>query len=86
MSSLLLGTDTLTNSVTSITQTGFWFLYEDREYFVPFSDYPIFKSCPVDTIFNPEFIAPNQVRWSEIDVDIEMDALENPSHFPLQYH
>jgi hypothetical protein len=81
----MLGTNTSTNSVTAIAQTGFWFLYENKEYFVPFSDYPVFKSCPIDTIFNIEFTAPNQVRWADIDVDIEMDALANPSQFPLQY-
>ena len=85
MISSMLGTDTLTNSVTNISKYGFWILCHDTEYFIAFSDYPAFKNVPVDQIFNLQCTGNTQLRWPDIDVDIEIDALENPERFPLMY-
>ena len=79
------GINTLTSSVTSISKFGFWVLTEDKEYFISFNDYPAFKKTAVDQIFNLKFLSPNQLHWPDIDVDIELDALEKPERFPLLY-
>ena len=82
----MLGTDTLVkNSVTEISKFGFWVLAQDKEYFVPFTDYPAFKHQSVDKIFNLQFISPTQLYWPEIDVDIELDALKSPESYPLVF-
>lgn len=86
MKSSLRGTRTLTNEITNINALGFWLLIENREYFVPFADYPAFKKATLDQILNLERIAPRQYRWEALDVDIELDALERPAEFPLIYH
>jgi hypothetical protein len=42
MSLNLPGVDISYSDVTGISAIGFWLLVDDREYFVPFDDYPIF--------------------------------------------
>ncbi len=80
------GKNILNSSITSVTSFGFWILCNDKEYFVSFADYPEFKNANVVSIFNVEQLSPNQLRWNELDIDIELDALENPSVFPLIYN
>jgi hypothetical protein len=70
-------------SVTSISDLGFWVLVDDKEYFVPFKEYPGFKSASVNQILNFTFIAPNQLCWEDLDIDIELTALSHPESFPL---
>ena len=86
MKSSMPGTDTLINSVTDINQFGFWVLCQNKEYFIAFNDYPVFKKHPVDDIFNVQHISPKQLYWPQLDVDIEIDALANPKRFPLFYN
>ncbi len=83
MKSLNSGTNTLTNSVTAISKFGFWIICEEKEYFIAFDDYPAFKSASVENIFKMKCISPRQLSWENIDVDIEVDALERPESFPL---
>jgi hypothetical protein len=71
------------NEVTSIGATGFWLLVEDKEYFVPFSNYPVFQTATIEQIFNVKRLGPGQFHWPALDADIELDALENPDQFPL---
>jgi hypothetical protein len=85
MKSGLRGTNTLVNEVTNISAKGFWLLVENREYFVPFADYPVFKSATIDQIFNFKRIGPRQYHWHDLDADVELDALEQPEQFPLLY-
>ena len=72
--------------ITSIASFGFWILSNEKEYFVSFADYPEFKKANIQSIFNVEQLSPNQLRWNELDIDIELDALENPSAFPMIYN
>jgi hypothetical protein len=51
MSSEEHGVATSHSEVTNITNIGFWLLVDDREYFVPFADYPIFKEATVAQIY-----------------------------------
>jgi hypothetical protein len=79
------GTNTLANSVTSISKFGFWVICEEKEYFIAFDLYPAFKSASVESIFNMKSLSPRQLSWDDIDVDIEVDSLEKPESFPLVF-
>ena len=69
----------------TISAHGFWLLIQDKEYFVPFKDHPVFKGATIEQIFTVQQIAPNQLHWSLLDADIELEALEHPDQFPLTY-
>lgn len=83
MSSGLPGTSTSHSEVTNIGRSGFWLLVDDKEYFVPFADYPVFQNAAVEQIFLVERLSHNQFHWPELDADIELDALEHPEQYPL---
>jgi hypothetical protein len=85
MNSSQPGTNISPSEVTNIEALGFWVLVEDKEYFIPFTDYPVFKGASVEQIFRMQQLSPNQLHWPDLDADIEIDALEQPEHYPLVF-
>ncbi len=85
MSSSPLGAATSSVDVTNISPHGLWVMVEDREYFVPFSDYPAFLDATVSQIHGVRQLGAGQLSWPELDVDIELEALDRPEAFPLQF-
>jgi hypothetical protein len=85
MSSKKPGTDTSPSEVTSIGPLGFWLLVEDEEFFVPFREYPVFRSAPVEQIFDVQRLSPTQFHWPSLDADIELEALRAPEKYPLTW-
>lgn len=69
----------------TIFRDGFWLLVDDREYFVPFDDYPAFRKATVGQIYLVERLSPSQFYWPELDIDLELEALENPERYPLLF-
>jgi len=79
------GKNTSLNEVTNIGKDGFWFLHEGKEFFVAFSEYPVFQNAKVKDVYNMKIIAPGQLRWEALDCDIETAALQSPEKFPLGF-
>jgi hypothetical protein len=79
------GADTLDSEVTNIELHGFWIWMMNCEYFVAFTDYPAFLDATIAQIHHVQVLSPGQLYWSDLDIDIEIEALENPERFPLQY-
>jgi hypothetical protein len=85
MNSSQPGTDIFLSEVTNIEPMGFWILVDGREYFVPFADYPVFKGASIEKIFKMQKLSPTQLHWPDLDADIEIEALEQPEHYPLVF-
>ena len=85
MFSQMPGASISISEVTSIGRFGFWLICQNGEYFVPYSDYPVFKTATIDQVYAMEEIAPGQLRWESLDADIELEALEHPEKFPLKF-
>lgn len=85
MSLKACGKSTSVNEVTNICKDGFWVLYRDKEYYVPFNDYPVFKKSTIKGIYSMIETAPGYIRWDALDCDIEVEALDNPEVYPLIY-
>ena len=86
----MLGTDTFKCEVTNIARFGFWLIITSQkdnwqEYFIPFHDYPDFKEAKINEIMNVKMLSFNQIHWSDLDIDIEVDALNNPDDYPLVF-
>ncbi|HRP70106.1 MAG TPA: DUF2442 domain-containing protein [Turneriella sp.] len=79
------GTSTLAFEITNIERYGFWILIDEREYFVSFDEYPIFKEATLQQILDVERPAPNQFHWPSLDADIELEALQNPKKFTQSF-
>jgi hypothetical protein len=73
------------SEVTGVSAIGLWLLADDREYFVPFADYPDFLRATVEQIYRLENPSPTQFYWPDLDIDIDLNALEEPERFPLAF-
>jgi len=78
------GTGTSTVEVTNISKHGFWLLLDGRELFLSFDHFPWFKQATVDAILSLERPAPQHLRWPDLDVDLAVDSIEHPEHYPLK--
>jgi hypothetical protein len=80
----MLGTDISQVEVSGISKHGFWLLLdEEEELFVPFSEFPWFRTAPVEQIFHVERLHPHHLYWPELDVDLHVDSIRQPARFPL---
>lgn len=71
--------------VTNIDRFGFWLLIEDKEYFLPYADFPWFRTATVDQILDVQLFHDDHLHWPTLDVDLCLDSLSQPEKFPLIY-
>jgi len=72
-------------SVENITPFGIWLYVKEKEYFLSYKDYPFFRDQTLHSIQNVQLLHDYHIYWLELDVDLEIDNLENPEKYPLQY-
>lgn len=70
--------------VTNVSSHGVWILVDDREFFMPYDEFPWFREAPIGGILNVEQPGPGHLYWPDLDVDLSIDAIEHPERFPLQ--
>ena len=85
MKSSTLGANTLPAEVTNIDHFGFWIIVRDREYFLPYSNFPWFRKATVDQILNVELLHGDHLHWPDLDVDLGLESLAQPESYPLIY-
>lgn len=69
--------------VLNISPHGFWMLVQGRELFVPFAEFPWFRSAAVSEVLNVELPSEHHLHWPDLDVDLAIESIENPEAFPL---
>lgn len=84
MKSITPGTSTSASEVTDISKHGFWLLFDDRELFLPFEEFPWFEKAPVGSIFNVKRPHPHHLHWPDLDVDLAVESIEHPERYPLK--
>ena len=77
------GTNTSNVEVTNISGHGFWLFVDEREMFVPFSEFPWFKDSTVAAIVNVEQVRPGHLYWPALAVDLTVESIEHPERYPL---
>lgn len=82
MSSAEPGPTTSGAEVTNISRHGFWVLLDGRELFLPFDDFPWFRSAPVEAILHLERPQPDHLYWPDLDVDLSVESIEHPEKYP----
>jgi len=80
-----LGANTSLAEVTNIDRFGFWLLVCDKEYFLPYEQFPWFRTATVDQILNVQLLNRDHLFWQALDVDLCLESLEAPEAFPLIY-
>ena len=79
----MLGTTTSAAEVTHISKHGFWLLLADEELLVPFDQFPWFRNATISKLTKVELPSPHHLYWPELDVDLAVDSIRHPDHFPL---
>ncbi|MBL7152989.1 MAG: dihydropteroate synthase [Phycisphaerae bacterium] len=79
------GESTSQAEVSHINNHGLWLCVNDLEYFLPYDEYPWFRDAKVKEILNVKLLHGHHLNWPDLDVDLEIDALENPQNYPLKY-
>ena len=83
MTSAALGKSISAVEVTNISRHGFWLLLKEEELFLPFAEFPWFRDVAVGKILHVELPSPQHLHWPELDVDLAVDSIRHPEHFPL---
>jgi hypothetical protein len=86
MKSSVRGKNTSHVEIQNISQKGIWIFVKDREYFLPYKEYPWFKDAKVSEIHNIKISHGSHLQWPDLDVDLELESLKHPEKYPLIYH
>jgi len=81
--SAALGRNTSGVEVTNVSPHGFWLLLRSEELFVPFSEFPWFRDASIGEISHVELLSAEHLFWPELDVDLAVESIRDPSRFPL---
>jgi len=81
------GKSTLKNTVEiqNISPKGIWLLVKDREFYLPFAEFPWFQKATIEQICTVEFFHGKHLHWPTLDIDVHLDSLEHLSSYPLKY-
>jgi len=71
--------------IQNISNQGIWILVHDKEYFMPFEEFPWFLQATIEQIYNVEFFHDHHLYWPKLDIDIDIECLKNPELFPLLF-
>ena len=63
MKSLKRGKSILKPEITNISEHGFWIFFKDKEYFLPFEQFPWFKNTTVQQISDVELWHNEHLYW-----------------------
>jgi hypothetical protein len=69
--------------VTNISAHGFWLFLDEREFFLPFEDFPWFRNASIGQILNVRRPQPHHLYWPDLDVDLAVESIEDPGRYPL---
>jgi hypothetical protein len=86
MNSLAHGNSISPVEVTHISSNGIWLLTHDEELFMSYDDFPWFKSQQLKSVIYVEEQSPGHYYWPDIDVDLTLEIIRHPEHFPLVHN
>lgn len=69
--------------ISNVSKHGLWLLLGDEELFLSFVDFPWFKSASIAQLCEIEQPSENHLYWPELDVDLSVESIRNPTAFPL---
>lgn len=69
--------------VTHISKHGFWLLLGDEEILLPFEQFPWFRKANIEQLSDVLWPTPDHLYWPQLDVDLSVESVRDPSAFPL---
>ena len=83
MKSATRGAHTLAAEVTNVSGMGFWLLMDHEELFIAFRKFPWFRDASIGELVNVRRPAAHHLYWPDLDVDLAVESLTHPEHYPL---
>lgn len=83
MKSEHIGSSTSDVEVLNVSPHGFWLMVGEREYFLPFDEFPWFRGAILERLFEVELLHETHLYWPGLDVDLDLDRIEHPERYPL---
>ncbi len=77
------GTVTSGVEVSNVSAHGFWLLLGGEELAVPFAQFPWFKQATIEQLLDVQRPSENHLYWPQLDVDLSVESIRDPSAFPL---
>ncbi len=71
--------------IQNVSKEGLWIFIKDKEFFIPFAEYPWFNKATIEQIHDLQFLHGKHLYWPTLDIDIDVDALKYPYQYPLKY-
>lgn len=78
------GITTSAPEVTHVSNHGFWLLLGNEELLVPFAEFPWFQQATIAQLTDVEWPSANHLYWPQLDIDLSVESIRNPSAFPLR--
>lgn len=69
--------------VTHVSKHGFWLLVAEEELLVPFEQFPWFRKATIEQLSDVQLPTANHLYWPQLDVDLSVESVREPSKFPL---
>ena len=69
--------------LSNVSQHGLWLLVDDKEYYLPFVDFPWFRDATIAQLSTIERPQGDHLHWPELDVDLTLDIIRRPGAYPL---
>jgi uncharacterized protein DUF2442 len=67
----------------NVSSDGLWILIDDREHYLPFAEFPWFRTATIAQLAAIERPSERHLRWPALDVDLTVDSIEHPDRYPL---
>ncbi|HWP52821.1 MAG TPA: DUF2442 domain-containing protein [Pyrinomonadaceae bacterium] len=74
---------TLEVGVTQISKHGIGLFLKERARFLSFENFPWFRNAAISAIHNVDVLNEHHIYWSDLDIDLAVESIENPELFPL---
>ncbi len=69
--------------ITDVSNYGIKLYFENKEYFMPYDEFPWFKEKTLKDVMNVELLSETHLYWPDLDVDLSLEMIEHPDRFPL---
>lgn len=77
------GRSTYPVGVGAVTTRGFWLRLGVKKVFVSYRAFPWFREFTLRELAGVRRPSANHLRWSEFDIDLELESIEHPGRYSL---
>lgn len=70
-------------SVLMINDKGIMISVKGQDYFLSYNRVPWMRDARISDVLSVQMSGRNAIEWPSLDVDLEIESLKHPEHYPL---